>query len=173
MQNKLPVVDRLSLAVGNGLSLLFLVAVLLTALEVLLRYGFNSPTIWVHDMVILLSALCFIFGGALASQQQNHIEVASFAGRAPARVRSALALASRWLSALFLALFVYASITQAIPALEVMETSGHAWDVPIPAFLKTVLVIGAVLMLAQTLSHIWHRTPPPRPPTGAPPETFV
>ena len=168
---KLPIVDRVSRAVGNGLSVLFLVAVVLTAVEVLLRYVFNSPTIWVHDMVILLSAVCFIFGGALASQQQIHIEVASFAGRAPPRVRAALHLASGLLSALFLAMFVYAAVTQAIPAIEVMETSGHAWDVPIPVFLKTVLVIGAVLMLAQTLSHLWHRTPPP--PTPGESETIV
>ena len=41
----------------------------------------------------------------------------------------------------------------------VMETSGRAWDVPIPAFLKSALVLGAALMLAQTLSHLWHRRP--------------
>ena len=40
-----------------------------------------------------------------------------------------------------------------------METSGRAWDVPIPAFLKSALVLGAALMLVQTLSHIWHRRP--------------
>lgn len=155
-----PIVDRVSAAVGHALSWLFLVAVVLTVYEVVLRYAFNAPTIWVHDMVIVLTAVCFVFGGALASQQRIHIQVASYADRAPARVRKALAMLCQVLAALYLALLLYAAVKQAMPALEVMETSGHAWDVPIPAFLKTVLVIGVALMLAQTLSHIRHRTPP-------------
>ena len=163
---KLPVTDRVSLAVGNGLSVLFLVAVALTAYEVLMRYVFSAPTIWVHDMVIVLSAVCFIFGGPLASQQQNHIEVASFAGRASPRVKQILRVTCQLLTVAFLLMFTWGAIRQAIPSLEVMETSGRAWDVPIPAFLKTILVIGAVMMLAQTISHLWHRTPPPNQPSG-------
>lgn len=154
-----PLVDRVSAAVGHYLSWLFLVAVAMTVYEVVLRYAFNAPTIWVHDMVIVLTAVCFIFGGALASQRRNHIQVASYADRAPPRVRKALAVLCQVLAALYLALLLYAAIKQAIPALEVMETSGHAWDVPIPAFLKTALVAGVALMLAQTLSHLRHRTP--------------
>jgi TRAP-type C4-dicarboxylate transport system permease small subunit len=157
---RLPIVDRLSLAVGHGLSWLFLVAVVLTAYEVVMRYAFNAPTIWVHDMVTVLTAVCFVFGGALASQQRTHIQVASYADRAPLRVRRALAVLCQVLTAVYLGMLVYAAIKQAIPALAVMETSGHAWDVPIPAFLKTLLAVGVALMLAQTLSHLRHRTPP-------------
>ena len=53
-------VDRLSLWLGRTLAWVFLIAVALTAWEVLMRYVFNSPTIWVHDLVIALSALAFI-----------------------------------------------------------------------------------------------------------------
>jgi hypothetical protein len=38
---------------------------------------------------------------------------------------------------------------------KLMETSGHAWDVPIPAFLKSMLAIGATVMLAQALVQLW------------------
>ena len=57
-------VDRLRLWLGRTLAWVFLIAVALTAWEVLMRYVFKSPTIWVHDLVITLSALAFIFGGA-------------------------------------------------------------------------------------------------------------
>jgi TRAP-type C4-dicarboxylate transport system permease small subunit len=155
-----PFVDRVSAAVANGLSWLFLVAVALTVYEVVLRYAFNAPTIWVHDMVIVLTAVCFVFGGALASQRVSHIQVASFADRARPQTRRALGLACRALAVLYLALLLYAAIKQAIPSLAVMETSGRAWDVPMPAFLKTVLVVGVALMLVQELSHLRRRTPP-------------
>src|SRR5262245_14150932 len=156
---KLPIIDRICLRLGHALSVLFLVAVLLTVYEVVMRYAFNAPTIWVHDMVIVLSAVCFIFGGPLASQQRSHIQMASYFDKAPPKVRAALDQFCHVLGALFLLGFLYGALKIAIPSIELMETSGRAWDVPIPAFLKGTLVIGAALMLAQTLSHIWHRRP--------------
>jgi TRAP-type C4-dicarboxylate transport system permease small subunit len=154
---KLPIVDRISLGLGNRLSLLFLLAVALTVYEVVMRYAFNAPTIWVHDMVIVLSAVCFVFGGAVASQRRNHIQMASYFDNAPPKVRGFLDRLCQFLSAIFLAMFLYGALRIAIPSLELMETSGRAWDVPIPAFLKTMLAAGAALMLAQALSHLWHR----------------
>lgn len=154
-----PIVDRVSRSVGDGLSLLFLVAALLTCYEVLMRYAFNAPTIWVHDMVIVLSAVGFVFGGAVASRRRNHIQMASLADRAPARWRRRLDLVCHGLAALYLAMFLYGALAFGIPSVRLLETSGRAWDVPIPAFLKAMLTIGVALMLAQTLSHIRHRTP--------------
>jgi TRAP-type mannitol/chloroaromatic compound transport system permease small subunit len=161
MQN-LPVVDRISLGLGNALSLLFLVAVALTVYEVVMRYAFNAPTIWVHDVVIVLSAVCFVFGGPLASQQRRHIRMASYFDRASPKTRDALDQLCHLLSAIFLAMFLYGALRVALPSLKLMETSGRAWDVPIPAFLKTMLAVGAALMLAQALSHLRHRRPEPR-----------
>jgi TRAP-type C4-dicarboxylate transport system permease small subunit len=156
---RLPLIDRISIGLGYGLSVLFLVAVVLTVYEVIMRYAFNNPTIWVHDMVIVLSALCFIFGGPLAAQQRSHIQMASYFDNASPKIRAALDLVCHILAAIFLAMFVYGALKVAIPSVELMETSGRAWDVPIPAFLKAALAVGAVMMLVQTLSHIWHRRP--------------
>ena len=144
-------------------------AVVLTCYEVVLRYAFNAPTIWVHDMVIMLSAVCFVFGGAVASQRRNHIQMASYADKASPRVQRLLDLTCHVLSALYLVLFLHGALQFAIPSLKLMETSGRAWDVPIPAVLKGVLAIGIALMLLQTLSHIRHR----RPQAPASPESVV
>jgi TRAP-type C4-dicarboxylate transport system permease small subunit len=162
-----PIVDRVSRAVGDALSVLFLAAVVLTCYEVVMRYAFNAPTIWVHDMVIMMSAVCFIAGGAVASQRRNHIQMASYADRVSPRVQRALDLVCHVLSALYLAMFLHGALQFAIPSLKLMETSGRAWDVPIPAFLKGALAVGIALMLAQTLSHIRHRRrqAPPAPET--------
>lgn len=156
---KLPFVDQISLGLGYGLSVLFLVAVALTVFEIAMRYAFNAPTIWVHDMVIVASALCFIFGGPLASQQRSHIQMASYVGGASPKVRDALDFLCHVLGAIFLTLFLYGALKVAIPSIELLETSGRAWDVPIPAFLKGALAAGAALMLVQTLSNIWYRRP--------------
>ncbi|MGH2357558.1 MAG: TRAP transporter small permease subunit [Candidatus Limnocylindria bacterium] len=164
---KTPVVDRVCRSIGDALSLLFLVAVVLTCYEVVMRYAFNAPTIWVHDVVIMLSAVCFVAGGAVASQRRSHIQMASFADKAPPRLRRALDRVCHVLTALYLGMFLHGALQFAVPSVRLMETSGRAWDVPIPAFLKAVLALGIALMLAQTLSHIRHRAPqaPPSPET--------
>jgi TRAP-type C4-dicarboxylate transport system permease small subunit len=149
-----PLLDRLARSLGHGLSWLFLVAVLLTVYEVVLRYAFGAPTVWVHDAVITLSAVCFVFGGALASQQRAHIQVASYSDRASPRVRKALAILCELLTVAYLGMLLYAALKQALPALALMETSGHAWDVPIPAFLKSVLALGVALMLGLAVAHL-------------------
>ena len=110
-------------------------------------------------MVTVLTAVAFVFGGALASQQRNHIQMASYADRLSPKWRARVDLLCHLLAAAFLAMFIHGALTLAIPSLKLMETSGRAWDVPIPAFLKTAVALGAILMLLQTLSHIRHRTP--------------
>jgi TRAP-type C4-dicarboxylate transport system permease small subunit len=85
--------------------------------------------------------------------------MASYLANVAPKLRGFLDRLCHVLGAIFLALFLYGALKVAIPSIELMETSGRAWDVPIPAFLKAALVAGAALMLVQTLSHIWHRRP--------------
>ncbi len=170
---RLPLIDRIARSTGYGLSWLFLIAVIFTVYEVVLRYAFNAPTIWVHDSVTVLTALCFVFGGALASQQRLHIQVASFADRVSARVRRRLAIVREILTIAYFAMFLFAAYRQAMQSLAVMETSGRAWDVPIPAFLKSALGIGVALMLALAISHLWRGLTGKTDLTKPPAETIV
>jgi TRAP-type mannitol/chloroaromatic compound transport system permease small subunit len=147
-------IDRLSLWLGRSLSWVFLVAVILTAWEVLLRYGFNSPTIWVHDLVIALSALAFIFGGAYALQRQEHIRISSVYDRLPPFWRHVCDLLNALAIIVFMAAFGWAAWHQALTAIQFGETSGRAWDVPIPMILKTALAFGATLMILQAIVNL-------------------
>ena len=147
-------VDRLSRACGNALSVLFLVAVLLSAFEVVMRYAFNAPTIWVHDSAITLCAIGFIFGGSYALERKGHIRITSIYDHLGPRTRHLLDVVSTVLVAGYLAILLYAVIRQAIPSLKLMETSGRAWDVPIPALMKSMLVVGVALMLLQALAQL-------------------
>jgi TRAP-type mannitol/chloroaromatic compound transport system permease small subunit len=149
-----PLIDRLSLWLGRSLSWVFLVAVILTAWEVLLRYGFNSPTIWVHDLVIALSALAFIFGGAYALQRQEHIRISSVYDHLSPLWRHVCDLLNALAIIVFMAAFGWAAWHQALTAIEFGETSGRAWDVPIPVVLKTALALGVTLMILQAIVNL-------------------
>lgn len=146
-------VDRFARRLGDALAWLFGVAVILVAYEVTRRYAFNNPTIWVHDLTITLCAICFVFGGAYALQRNEHIRISSLAERLPRAARRWLTFAHDVIAALFLAALAYAAARQAFTSIEIMETSGRAWNVPIPVLLKSVLALGALLMTVQSLLH--------------------
>lgn len=156
-------VDRLSLWLGRALAWMFLIAVALTAWEVLMRYVFNSPTIWVHDLVIALTALAFIFGGSYALQRGEHIRISSLYDRMPAPWRRACDLLNALAILVFMTAFGWAAWRQALSAIEIGETSGRAWDVPIPMIVKTGLAAGVSLMILQAIVNLlraWRRGPP-------------
>ena len=148
-------IDRLSILMGEKLSIVFLVSVIITAYEVFMRYGLNAPTIWVHDSAAALSATGFIMSGAYALQQDRHMRISVVYDIAPSEIKKILDLLNSIIIIAFLVLLTYTTIDQAIPSLEVMETSAHAWDVPIPAYLKALMVVGSAAMLAQSLVQFW------------------
>jgi TRAP-type mannitol/chloroaromatic compound transport system permease small subunit len=148
-------VARLARRLGVGLSWCFALVVVLTAYEVVMRYVFNRPTIWVHDTTIALSAICFVVGGAYALQADIHIRINVLAELLPAQARRWIDFFCHVAAFIFLAALTYAATIQASRSVALMETSGRAWDVPIPALLKTVLAAGTALMTVQALLLAW------------------
>lgn len=157
-------VDRLSLWLGDHLSCLFLVVVGITAYEVVMRYGFNAATVWVAQSAIFLSAVGFIFGGAYALQKDRHIAITAVYDAVDAPVRRLFDLLRRLLAVVYLAFLLFATTRQAIPAITTMETSGQAWDVPIPALQKAALALGVAVMLAQATRQLVGCLVTPTPP---------
>ncbi|NWG72947.1 MAG: TRAP transporter small permease subunit, partial [Parvularculaceae bacterium] len=68
-------IARLVDRVGSWTSYLFVIVVAITAYEVVMRYLFNAPTIWVHELAVALAATCFVVGGPLVHQRQQHITI--------------------------------------------------------------------------------------------------
>jgi len=147
-------IDRLSLFLGDHLSNLFLVVVAITAYEVVMRYVFNAATVWVTQSAIFLSAIGFIFGGAYALQKGQHIAITSVYEAVTPGLRRVFDLLRQLLAVVYLALLLFATTRQAVPSVAMMETSGQAWDVPIPALQKAALAIGVGVMLAQAVRQL-------------------
>lgn len=152
---RLNLVDRVALRLGDALAWLFALSVVLIAYEVVRRYAFNNPTIWVHDLTIALCGICFVFGGAYALQRNEHIRATTLVDRLSRPVRGRITFVHDLLTALFLAALSFAAVRQAITSIALMETSGHAWNAPIPVLLKSVLALGSILMTVQAVRHTW------------------
>ena len=160
----LNLIDRLSIFIGEKISYVFLVSVIITAYEVIMRYGFNAPTTWVHDGATALSATGFLMAGCYCLQQRRHIAITVIYDSVSPGLRRIFALINALIVVLFMGLLTWAALKVALNATWVnwncqvqfcgLETSAHAWDVPVPAYLKTVLFLAAVFMTLQALTQL-------------------
>lgn len=144
-------IDRLSGTVGTVASWFFIAIVAISALEVGLRYGFQSPTIWVHELSVALAAAAFTIGGPIVHRQRRHIAITFVLERISSRARHRVAVVNSVLTLVFLALLCWAAGEQALQALDSLERSGTATNWPTPVVLKCLLAVCAVWMFLQTL----------------------
>ncbi len=155
-------IDRLALWLGRLSAWAFAAVVLLMVYEVVARYGFSSPTIWAHEASVALAATAFVLGGAYCMAEGTHMRI------------SFLVEKSRWLSRLshwltigagtiYLSGLAYAAFRQADRAVWRFsldgswnpERSGSTLNSALPAYLKALLFIGAVLFLIVLLRQVW------------------
>lgn len=148
------VIGRLNDAIAAVASGFFIVIVAISALEVGLRYGFQSPTIWVHELSVALAAAAFTIGGPIVHRQRRHIAITFMLERVGSRARRRLAVVNSLLTLAFLALLSWAAGGQALQALDSMEMSGTATNWPTPVVLKGLLALCCAWMFLQTIVHI-------------------
>lgn len=143
-------------------------AALILLMEVVLRYVFNSPTIWAHETTTFLSGIVFVYGGLYCAARNSHIRVVLIYDRLSPRWRRAMDVAISVASAIASLFFVYAAWLMVERAIFAptggirFERSGSAWDPPTPALLKLfllgVLTLLAVQYLIIALNHLRQRS---------------
>jgi TRAP-type mannitol/chloroaromatic compound transport system permease small subunit len=149
-------VDR----VGRFVSWLFLVAVVISFYEVIMRYAFNAPTIWAHETTIMLVAVCFAYAGAYSLARDSHIRIGLIYNAVSPRMRRYLDILNAVLTLLFLVGIGYAALefthgSWFAPTGELrLEGSGTAWNPRFPPIVKLVLLLCIVLMAVQTVLHL-------------------
>jgi TRAP-type mannitol/chloroaromatic compound transport system permease small subunit len=150
----LSAVDRISRAIGNTLSWLFLISVLLTCYEVLMGSAFRAPTIWVHDATTMMSATCFLFGGAYAMQGGHHIRITFVYDFLPPGAQRLCSVIGLILALIFLLALAWFSGIQAFNSIRIVEMSGRAWNVPMPMVIRTALFLGTALLALQVAAEL-------------------
>lgn len=147
-------IDRLNRFLGEWFAWLYLVAVAITAWEVVMRYIFNSPTTWAFELTVLLCAIGYLFGGGYVTQQKAHISISVLRDMAPPRVAWWLDLFAHLVGIGAIGGLVWAAWRPALRALGVGERTGSAWNSLSPTIIKSLLVVAAVLVLLQLVAHV-------------------
>ena len=144
-------IDRVAILPALGL----VASMLILIQEVILRYVFNSPTIWAHETTVFLCATAFVFGGILCASRDRHIRVVLIYDILPPRIRRLFDIVISTVCALSAGAFAWAAWQMVKRAAWRpdgsfrLETSGSAWNPPYPGILKILLMIALAVMAMQ------------------------
>jgi len=147
--------DRFQIKLGHLVAWGSLTLVLLTALIVILRYGFNTGSIAMQEAVMYNHAILFMLGIAYTYQQNQHVRVDVFYSQASPTRKAWINL----LGVLFLALpsmlyLLWTGWDYVSASWAVQETSAEAGGLAYLYLLKTLILIMAVLVMLQSLSEM-------------------
>ena len=150
----LHLIDSINAWVGRVGSFIVVVMVLIITFEVVARYIFHSPTIWVHETSENLLVIMAMLGGGYTFLHKGHVSVDMIYSRLSLRGRAILDLV---LTAPFMLILYYVLVWKggqfAMQAISDMERSGSFWNPPIYP-VKMFLPIGGFLIMIQGLAKI-------------------
>ena len=159
MEGTRTVLDRWVCFAGRGIGWLVFVAMGISVVEVVARYGFNNPTSWVHESVVFLIAVTFALGGPVALARNKHIRVRVIYDYVKPEKRRWLDVVNDGVTFIFCTFMTYAAYTMFYRSTHdplgqwTLERSGTSWNPPIPSFVKGIILIAVVVMAVQALLH--------------------
>ena len=157
-----PAIDRIAMFIGRVTMLLIAIVVCVMMYEVILRYVFERPTLWANEMSLWLAGFVFILAGFYAMQQRSHIRIYLLYDMFPRSVQRICDTVSTVLIVGFAFFLVYGGYGEAKAKMLRWETFGTAFDPPIPATLKPLVLIVVSLVAIQSVLNLiadWNKEP--------------
>lgn len=124
--------------------------------EVTMRYVFAAPTLWVNEMSLWIAGGIYLTSGLYSLQQRSHIRITILYDAAPRWLRKTFDAISVVCVLIFAFAVVWGGYGEAKAKLLRWETFGTAFDPPIPATIKPLILLTLVLLAAQSVSNLYH-----------------
>ena len=149
-------IDRVCQGGGVAAALALFVLSLITFYEVLMRYVFNRPTIWVHEVGGYLLVVIGMLGTAYTMLHERHVRVDLVLLRLPRRTQAWLNLVTYSLAlVLFFALLTYFGWTMFMEAVRTDSRSTFGMLEWPYAWTYWLVPAGGLLMCLQLLSRMY------------------
>lgn len=144
-------------AVGHFVSWGTLTLVLITALIVILRYGFETGSIALQESIIYNHAFVFMLGIAYTYNQDKHVRVDVFYTQFSEHKKAWVNLLGNLFFALPTVFFIaWVGWDYVAASWRIHETSSEAGGLGYVYLLKTLILVMDGLLFLQVLSHIAH-----------------
>jgi len=142
------IIDMISEWSGKLVSLLILPLIAFIMYDVLMRYVFNRPTDWAHELSYLMFGTIWIIGGAYALVKGSHVKMEVIYNRLPLRRRAIIDLITAPLFFVFIGILLWKGWDLAWSSVLRLEHSNSFWSPPIYP-VKMMIPLGAFLLLLQ------------------------
>lgn len=155
-------VDKLNFAFSRISMWLVAVIIGIMAYEVILRYVFERPTLWASELSLWLAGMIYLFAGLYAMQQRSHIRIFIIYDAVPRWLRKVFDTISVACIVVFALATVWGGYGEAKAKLLRWETFGTAFDPPIPATMKPLVLITVTVLAIQAVSNLiydWNKEP--------------
>jgi len=141
-------VDSINDRIGKFFSLFIIGMVLTLIYEVVLRYVFDSPTMWAHETSQYFWGAYFMMAGAYTLRHHAHVNVEILFDRFSPRTRAIIDVFTSLFFFLFCGLLFWNGWELAWDSLLALERSQTPWSPPVyPA--KLMIPLGGALILIQ------------------------
>jgi TRAP-type mannitol/chloroaromatic compound transport system permease small subunit len=147
-------VDRINLIICHTTKYLIPGIILVMLYEVFVRYVLFEPTLWANELSLWLAGVVYLIGGIYAMRVRSHIRIVMLYDIVSRRTQRIFDL----IGVIVLVLYVIALIKGGMPdasrAFLKWEKFGTAWDPPIPATLKPLILISMFLITLQAINNL-------------------
>jgi len=154
--------DRLAVFIGRVTMMLVIMLTCVMIFEVIARYVFERPTLWANELSLWLAGFVFLTAGLYAMQQRSHIRIFLLYDVLPRPLQHACDVVSVALIVAFAFFLIYGGYGEAFQKFARWETFGTAFDPPIPATLKPLVLFIVAMVAVQAVLNLiadWNLAP--------------
>lgn len=146
--------DRVSVFVGQSCSVLFFACIAVSALEVVLRYGFDAPTLWSTELAMTLCATAWVLSVGYVTERNRHISITMLEIVVGERIWRIFRLIQMLVATGAVVVLSMALYGPAAKVLSRTEYSGTALNSLQPTYLKLLLFTGCIFYILQLFANI-------------------
>ena len=154
--DRLSFMDHVSRFSGLAVAQLYIFCVVVTVYEIVARTFFNAPTPWAFEIVMVTCATAWTISSGYITLKRRHIGITVFYVLGTDRSRWWLDVVAYVVGIVALFLLIDDALVRSLHSIGLVERSGSSFNAPQPMILKTMLVVGGMLYLAQLLVNM-HR----------------
>ena len=147
-------IDRFNALVSRLAMLLTAVAVIITFYEVVMRYVFFSPTLWVNELTLWIGSVIFLVAGVYTMQRRSHIRITAAYDLMSTRLQVFCDVLATLVVVAYAAMMIVAGFDVAWKTLVTWERFGTFWNPPIPATVKPLVLIATALVAVQAVNNL-------------------
>ena len=154
--------DRVSVFIGRVTMMSIAILVCVMIYEVVLRYAFERPTIWANELSLWFAGFIFLLAGLYAMQQRAHIRIYLLYDLMPRWAQRVCDTISTLLIVFFAFMLFWGGYGEAAAKFARWETFGTAFDPPLPATLKPLVLVVVALVAVQAIANLvrdWNAEP--------------